>query len=515
MVAAENDVFAGGKVGGIGDVVRDIPVALAEQDVGVEVVIPGYHVFSKLTEAKLVCSLDFEFAGNKEHMDVYKVSHADGHYNINQWVIEHPLFSACGIGEIYCNDPDHRPFASDATKFCLFNTAVATAIVNGVFGELDVIHLHDWHSAVIAVLREYDPAYQPLQSIKLVYTIHNLALQGIRPFDGDESSFKAWFPNLELDTSLIEDPRYLGCFNPMRAGINLSDKVHAVSENYANEIMLPSVPESGVFGGEGLEQDLLTAKEQGRLVGIINGCVYPEIKTKPATFKQLLKSIKTSGFLWLKNKPLSDQAHLIAMTRVEQLLNENRAKKPLLITSVGRLTDQKVSLLTQEHEPGLSVLEALLKHLGDKGYFILLGTGLSDLELWFTEVAREHANFIFIKGYSVALSDALYDSGDLFLMPSSFEPCGISQMLAMRSGQPCLANKVGGLADTIADDDNGFLFSGANNQQQADALLLRFKQVIALKENDAKTWRNISANAKKARFSWHDSAKKYIQDLYS
>jgi len=519
MAAAENDALPRGKVGGIGDVVRDIPLALADIGQEVDVVMPGYGSFSQLAGAQHITSLQVVFGGQAQAVEVFKISmdtlSEKPSKPITQWVIEHPLFAIGGIGKIYCDDPENRPFASDATKFALFSAAVAKAIISDVFGHIDVIHLHDWHTAMISVLRAYDPEYQALQSIKTVYTIHNLALQGIRPFEGDESSLKAWFPYLPFDHKPISDPRYQHCFNPMRAGINLSDKVHAVSPTYANEILLPSNSEQGYFGGEGLENDLRQAADSGKLHGILNGCEYPDADAHINThlnFDDLIKLCENEIIKWVADKPLVDNAHLIAMTRIKQLEETN--KTPLLLTSVGRITDQKVRLFQQVMQNGTTALEQLLTLLADDGVFILLGSGDKKLEDFLTYIASIKNNFIFLKGYSETLSENLYRSGDLFLMPSSFEPCGISQMLSMRAGQPCLAHRVGGLSDTIIDNQNGFTFSGDNPLHQAENMLSCFQTVLELKKQNPKVWHNISNNALTTRFLWQDVAQDYLKYLY-
>ena len=141
---------------------------------------------------------------------------------VTQWVIEHPGFYPCGVGQVYCNDGNDRPFASDASKYALFCAAVGQAILNECFGELQVLHLHDWHAAMLAVLRAYDPHYARLKSIHTVYSIHNLSLQGVRPFKGDKSSLQTWFPHLNYDQAVVCDPRVTHCFNPMRAAIALA-----------------------------------------------------------------------------------------------------------------------------------------------------------------------------------------------------------------------------------------------------------------------------------------------------
>jgi starch synthase len=514
MAAAENDAFSGGKVGGIGDVVRDIPLALAGVGQQVDVVMPGYGRFSQLDNAQHVSSLQVLFGGQYQSIEVFKIISGNAENNVTQWVIEHPLFAIGGIGKIYCDDLDNRPFATDATKFALFSASVAKAIISDVFGKIDVLHLHDWHTAMVSVLRAFDPEYQQLKSIKTVYTIHNLALQGIRPMDGDESSLKAWFPYLPYEHDKINDPRYYHCYNPMRAGINLADKVHAVSPTYAQEILLSSNVEQGYFGGEGLESDLRDANDAGRLHGILNGCEYNNETVKKLGFKKLLQLCEDQLLKWLANKPLVDNAHLIATTRLKQLSLNKINKKPLVLTSVGRITDQKVRLFQQQMSNGQSALENLLTLLGDEGIFILLGSGDHSLEDFLTQIAAKNSNFVFLKGYSEALSENLYSSGDVFIMPSSFEPCGISQMLSMRAGQPCLAHSVGGLSDTIIHDENGFTFNGDNPYDQASNMLSCFEEVLNKKQHNAKEWKIISNNALNARFLWQDVAKDYIDSLY-
>ena len=522
MAAAENDALPRGKVGGIGDVVRDIPLALADIGHDVDVVMPGYGSFSRLPGAVHITSLNVMFGGQNQIIDIYtisldeslKKSSKTGAKKVTQWLIEHPLFAIGGQGKIYCDDPDDRPFASDATKFALFSAAVAKAVISDVFGKIDVLHLHDWHTAMVSVLRAYDPEYKALQSIKTIYTIHNLALQGIRPLDGDASSLKAWFPYLSFDVEQIKDPRYNHCVNPMRAGINLSDKVHAVSPTYAKEILLPSDTEQGYFGGEGLENDLRHAADTNRLHGILNGCEYSNKANVRLNLADLLTLSQRELIKWIANKPLVDNAHLIAMTRIKQLTDIKLKKQPLILTSVGRITDQKVRLFKQTMQNGETALENLLDILSDQGVFILLGSGDKKLEAFLTHIASQRTNFIFLKGYSEALSENLYSSGDLFLMPSSFEPCGISQMLAMRAGQPCLAHSVGGLSDTIVHDENGFTFNGANPLQQAENMLSCFQAAIAKKNQHNKAWSNIASNAHNARFLWRDVAQDYVEYLY-
>ena len=527
MVAAENDALPNGKVGGIGDVVRDIPPALAAAGHVVNVVTPGYQAFSLLPGAKLITSIQVQFAGRIENVEIFKVPAIEPHNNVMIWVVEHPLFAAGGVGKIYCDDPPSKPFESDANKFALFSAAVAKATVSDVFGSISVIHLHDWHAAMIAMLRAYDPEYHKLQSIRTVYTIHNLSLQGIRPLKGLESSLEYWFPELEYDVEKINDPRYPHCINPMRLGINLSDKIHAVSPTYADEIKLATNVEKGYFGGEGLEADLQHADNENRLFGILNGCDYSQpITNTSLSVVELFSSCEKELLKWCKKNPddtknLLFEIHKLSSLQSRLKINKSKAdeknsaqKTLFLLTSVGRITSQKVLLLQQIMDNGLSALENLLDKLGDQGVLLLLGSGDKKLEKFLSKIALEYNNFILLKGFSNTLANNIYASGDLFLMPSSFEPCGISQMLAMRAGQPCLVHDVGGLSDTVKNNIDGFSFSGASLQEQAKNMIDCFETALTLKQSNPDKWNELSESAANARFLWSDVAADYVKLLY-
>ena len=518
IAAAENDALPDGKVGGIGDVIRDVPPALAAAGHSVHVLTPGYQAFSKATGAKHVTNLQVRFRGAQETVSIFKVQAMNPHQNVTLWVVEHPLFAAGGVGKIYSEDPPNRPFATDASKFALFSAAVATSVISNIFGSIEVLHLHDWHSAMVAMLRAFDPLYKSLQPIHTVYTIHNLSLQGVRPLAGDLSSLQSWFPDLQYDPVQLNDPRAPHCINPMRIGIKLSDKVHAVSPSYAKEIQLASNLEQGYFGGEGLELDLQSAAAEGRLHGILNGCEYPEQSLKTLPIFELLSSCESELLKWIANKPQVESAALVAISRITQLmrtLDSTVNSQSILVTSVGRITEQKILLLQQRMASGESAIDQLLTVLGHSGLFIMTGSGDHELEQFLTRVAARHKNFIFLKGYSDRISDLLYDNGDLFLMPSSFEPCGISQMLAMRRGQACLVHSVGGLKDTVINNKNGFCFNGNSLQIQAKNMILCFEQALHTKQNNPKKWQAIARAAANSRFPWSEVAADYLRLLYS
>lgn len=516
MVAAENDALEGAKVGGIADVVRDIAPALAHRGHQVNVLLPGYQSLSEQGGSRRVARVQVQFWGRTETVDLFTVPGRTPTEGVTQWVLEHPLFAAAGKGRVYCDDPPDRPFATDASKFALFSTAAAEAAQQGLFGKLDIIHLHDWHAATLALLRANEPAFASLKTIRTVYSIHNLALQGIRPFDGDISAVHAWFPGLQMNYELVRDPRYADCINLMRVGINLCDAVHAVSPTYVTEITRPSEPAQGFFGGEGLDPDLLRAQREGRLLGILNGAEYdhPVTPKLDSELETLLLEAEDTVISWMAREAHCHSTHSIALGRIQQWLRQIEGKdRQMLFTSVGRLTDQKVLLLRQTMLNGKSLLDNLLLQIKGRARFVLLGSGDPVLEQFLLEVAGRHSHFIFLRGFSIGLSDYLYRAGDLFLMPSSFEPCGISQMLAMRAGQPCLVHAVGGLADTVEDGVTGFSFSGDSLHQQCQAMLDTSERAMAAYQNTP-SWNEICAKAAAQRFLWSDAAIDYEQKLY-
>jgi len=277
FVAAENDALPGAKVGGIGDVIRDLPVALARTGATVTVVLPSYGFLHQVPDAARIGTVSVRFRQSRQPVEVFDLpgTYGDGTEAVRMRVLHSPDFAPCGERRVYCDDPDDAPFATDASKYALFGAAVLEATLAGHLGGAQLLHLHDWHASFVAILAQQDPAYSTLAQRRRIFSIHNLALQGIRPLDGHPSSLKAWYPWLEHAPETLIDPRWTNCINPMAAGIRLADGVHTVSPTYADEIVQANEPERGFHGGEGLERDLRQTAAQGRLLGILNGIDYP------------------------------------------------------------------------------------------------------------------------------------------------------------------------------------------------------------------------------------------------
>jgi len=500
MVASENGAFKGGKVGGVGDVIRDLPVALAAEGHEVSVFTPAYGVFHRQPGAERVAGLAFGFGGARRRAALFRVPVAGS--AVRHFAIEHGCMTAGHPGRIYHDDGPERPFATDAGRFAFFCAAMAAAVEQAA-APPDVLHLHDWHTGLLLALRSFGGRRTRLHATRAVFTIHNLAYQGTRPLAGDPSSLHAWFPRARWPLEAVQDRRYRDCVNPMATAIRLADRISTVSPGYAREILQPSNPGHGFIGGEGLEADLQLAQTQGRLLGILNGCEYPGPRLRRPGWSRLLSAIAAERHLFRGNPG--------ALAVLDEL---PRRRPPAVLLSIGRVTDQKVALFLQEVSAGVTALEAILRGLGHSGVFIMLGSGEATLEGRLMDIAGRYPNFLFLRGYTEALPGLLYAAGDLFLMPSSFEPCGISQMLAMRAGQPCVAHAVGGLRDTIADGATGFTFGGRTPRAQARQFVARVAGALELRSRQPDRWREIRRAAAAERFTWASAARRYVEELY-
>ncbi|MEE4184148.1 MAG: glycogen/starch synthase, partial [Gammaproteobacteria bacterium] len=465
----------GAKVGGVGDVVRSLPVALAERGWRPAVLVPSYGSLHNLPGARLQAEFAVDFAGAARQARLWRVPGPDP--RVEQLVVDHPLLAPQGPGQVYCHDDDSQPFATDATKFAFFCAALGEYLLCAERLP-QIVHLHDWHTGLYLALRAAVPRLARLREVRTVYTIHNLAMQGIRPVAGHASALRSWFPDIDFDMRSLQDPRYLDCINPMAIGIRMADAVNTVSPTYAREILRPSEPALGFFGGEGLEADLQEAHAAGRLTGILNGCDYPPRPRRRPGWQRLVAAMAAQVQSWQQAAP-----HPASAAALERLTRLPRRRPAAVLVSVGRLTPQKVQLFLQADPAGNRAIDTILQRLGACGVMLMLGSGDAGLEAEFSALMGSRPNFVFLRGYSAALSEQLYSAGDLFLMPSSFEPCGISQMFAMRAGQPCVVHGVGGLADTVDDGRTGFVFGGTTPAVQAEQFIAAVDRAVEMKRS--------------------------------
>ncbi len=504
FVAAENDAIANCKAGGMGDVVRDVPKKIVERGDRAHVVVPSYSRLHQKGTFKT--KLNFQLRGMTYTAELFEVVPKKEVENIYHYVIHHPEIEAGGIAHIYHDDPT-EPFFSDFVKYAIFCAAVAEAIKMSAFGELDIVHMHDWHASLLLFIKTFDPNYSQLKKIRYVYSIHNLAIQGIRPFYDNYASMHNWFPNIVLNHEALMDYRYNDCINLMAVGIRLADSVHTVSPSYKNDVLLPSRPPEFI-GGEGLEKDLQKAENEGRLFGILNGSNYSNIRQveKGLLYRNTVKAL----FRWLQDESKKYKADFLAHTG-EKVMEYVSDRPKFIVSSVARLTEQKFYFFKRSPEAFIEILRKLKEV---DGIFMLLGTGAPEYEELFRQMSYDHKNFIFTNGQSEDLIDSIYLESDLYFMPSLFEPCGISQMLAMRNGNPCLVHHTGGLIDTVSHMKTGFSFDGKTYDEKIKNMLSCLDLALDVFKNDKPRWKKIQKSAKKMRFTWEKSVDEYYKVLY-
>lgn len=499
LMAAENDWIPGGKVGGVGDVIRDLPPALAKAGWSVRVVVPSYGVFQRMPGARPGERINGRFRGEAFEAQTWRLP--SDVENVEQWVVDHSRFCIGRGGTIYHPDPPDRPFETDSGKFAFFCAAVA-AWLEQVVRSPDVLHLHDWHTGLMPFLRSAPGAAPGLANCRMVFTIHNLAYQGVRPMHETDASLATWFPERLGEAARVEDPHDPGLVNFMAAALRGADAVSTVSPTYAEEIRLPNDPARGFHGGEGLEDLLNDLAAEGRLVGILNGCEYPDSRPSP-DWDEMVQGTLAESTLFDRLPDLRRRAEALADRR-----------PGCVLLAIGRIVSQKVDLFLEPAGGAETALDAIAGLLKGDEVFILLGSGDPVLERRLREISARQPRFLFLRGYAEALSELLYETADCFLMPSSFEPCGISQMLALRAGQPCVVHGVGGLCDTVEDGVTGFVFKGESVAQQAQGLVDAVGRVLECRRNEAGRWRAMCEAAAARRFSWDLAARRTIATLY-
>ncbi len=280
MVSAECRDLA--KVGGLADVVRDLSKALRSLGVSTSIVMPCYDRIKHPAEP--VYTFPVQFGSRKDFpVDVFSLE-LD---KVPVYLIYNREFFGGDYGDVYVDSErlGKGPFEDDALRFAFFSTAVLELmLVYPELSEINALHCHDWHTGALLTLLKYSARYQKLSnSLRKLFTIHNLDYQGTRPFELSSarslSSFAEWFPELYQElkvannlTAITDLHSPVPCFNPMRAGINLADIVNTVSPNYALEITQPDDEVRNFIGGRGLEEDL--KKLGSRLFGVLNGLDY-------------------------------------------------------------------------------------------------------------------------------------------------------------------------------------------------------------------------------------------------
>ncbi len=471
MVASEVAPWA--KTGGLADVVAALPGALAAPGHHVTIVTPKYR---RVTASGAALSSRAIRFGMYSHDVTFHVVTLDERRRV-VFVDAPALFDR---EELY--GTAGRDYDDNAERFALLaHAALEFAQHDETGARANVVHAHDWQGGLATALLRRDPHRWPaLAGAGLVFTIHNLAYQGLFPRDVVPRLGLPW------DMFAMERGEFWGRFSFLKAGITASDFVTTVSPTYAKETLTP------VFGA-GLEGVLAARGE--RYLGILNGI--DANVWNPATDPFLPAHFSASD---LSGKTICKRALL---ERFRLPLGDDALARPV-VGLVSRLVDQK----------GLDLVEAASGALLDlEATWIVVGTGEARYESFLKRLAERHPSRVgvFI-GFDEALAHLVEAGADMFLMPSRFEPCGLNQMYSLRYGTVPIVHAVGGLDDTIqpftnrALHANGFKFRDAS----PDELVRAVRQAVRVYA-DRPVWRRLMLAGMSTDHSWSASAREYVK----
>ncbi|MCX6599881.1 MAG: glycogen synthase [Acidobacteria bacterium] len=459
MVGSEVAPFA--KSGGLGDVLGALPPVLVEAGIETAVVLPRYRRIPLAGLRKVFGDLQIWMSGGYYLADIYQLDlRGVAHYLVDC----PPLYDR---ENFYGYDDDHVRFGA----LCRAALEVARHLFRP-----DVIHCHDWQAGLLPLyLKNFFPGDPFFAGIKSVMTIHSLEHRGLF---GQSQLAAVGLNSSYWRSDLVE---FNGMGSTMKAGIVFADRVTTVSPNYAREIQ---TPEFG-FGLDGL----LRARS-GALTGLLNGVDYTE--WNPETDPHIAD-------IYSAEAPEGKRACKAALLKQFGFPVEEVIDRPL-IGVVSRLADQK----------GFDLLgQVFHEFCAEDITFILLGSGDPRQETMFWHMEEFHkAKVRAYLGFSNALAHQIYAGSDMFLMPSKYEPCGLSQLYALRYGTIPIVRATGGLDDTI-EAGTGFKFWGYNGWE----MLLAIRSALEVYRNDPASWQAMVVRAMDQDFSWKQTVEAY-RELY-
>ena len=445
------------KTGGLGDVCGALPLALEKLGLNVSIFLPKYGSIKFQDSPEIV----------DENCSRVKIGK-----NISVYLIEHADFFASRSGVYGENDRDYPDNLERFQYFC----SETLKVMDRLNLPVDILHCHDWQSALIPVYwKELFRNHPRAKQIKTVMTIHNLAFQGVFPSEK--------YVTLGLDRHLftVDGFEFYNQVNLLKAGLLWSDQITTVSPRYAWEIQTKEF-------GCGL-QDILQ-KHGESIRGILNGLDYDWWNPRTDAF------LDENYFGNIRKFKSQNKMHL------QKLLHLNVSSETPLVGFVARLSHQK----------GLDLILDTIDDLMKKDcQLVIQGTGSPDYHRRLMEKAAQYSeNLSVCLRFDESLAHQIYAGSDFFIMPSTFEPCGLGQMIALRYGSLPIVFKTGGLADTVvssrdnADLSTGFVF----DQYRKIDFLVAVEEAIAVykktHELDAMIERAMSTD-----FSWTQSAQEY------
>lgn len=477
ILFASAEVAPFSKAGGLSDVVGSLPKIL-EKDAEIAIFTPLHGCIDKKKWGikELENSEMWIGFGNIQHKFKLFTTKLPS-TNINVFFVQNDWYFSC-FQEVYPKWMDTRYEHERYIAFSLATLEYAKALNF----RADIIHSNDWHTAMIPLYIKANYKFDDFwKNTKNVFEIHNLAYQGV------------WFEDILDFANMRKDIVYneWGCehygrVNWMKGAINYADKIVAVSPKYAEEIL-------GNEFGEGMDYTL--RGHTNKLVGIVNGIDYDVFN--PKTDKFLFKNYSVND---LKLDKVFTQKEENKKAILKEFGLEYNPNRPL-IGLISRLVGQKGIDLIRDVENDLRNMEA---------DFIFLGSGDKDYENLFIWLSNNTKNIRTYVGYRADLANQIYAGSDFFLMPSKFEPCGLSQLIAMRYGSLPIVRATGGLENTVTgyplDNSNGFKFWSYDGRAMKDAI-----STALYVYKDTYTLNAMRKSAMQADFSWKESAKKYLE----
>lgn len=459
------------KTGGLGDVAGSLPQALREKNVDARVVLPLYNCIPQHFKEQMqyIDHIYIDMAWRKQYCGIFELNYNNCIY----YFIDNKFY--------FNGDKPYDYIHLDCEKFIFFSKAVLSILPTIGFRP-DVINCNDWQTGPIPVFLDTFQDNPFFRGIKTVITIHNLKFQGRWDFKGIKDAMGI------SDYYFTPDKmEYYKDANLLKGGMVYANKISTVSDTYAVEITTPQY-------GEGL--DSLLRARRGDLVGIVNGISYDD--WNPSKDNYISKKYTARTF---KAGKAANKAEL------QRELGLPQDPDKMMIGIVSRLTDQK----------GFDLIAYKLEDLCNGGaQIVVLGTGEEQYENLFRHYSWKYSDrFAARITYSNEMSHKIYAGCDTFLMPSAFEPCGLSQLISMHYGTIPIVRETGGLRDTVAPynkytgEGTGFSFANYN----ADEMLQCVWRAMDVYYNDKNAWENLIKHAMAADYSWNVSAEKYI-DMY-
>lgn len=463
MTAAELNPLA--KVGGLADVVGALPKELSKiKALSIALCLPLYEHLTYLKKPKnFVGSL---LLPKKQRVDVYQTLLPKSKIKIYLFYNQKQL----SRGTVYLHPHQHSSDINQV-RFAFFNLAVIE-FIKKIKPNTNLLHCHDWHTGLIPYLIKTD---KNLANIKVLYTIHNIANQGVWNIKSAQKN------GLAIKTNKNQK------LNFMETAIIYADHVNTVSTSYAKEIMTKKY---------GYNLSPLLKQVKHKVSGILNGIDTEEFN--PATDQKIIKNF---------NYQTIDHKVINKLKLQKELDLEVNPNLPLFGV-VSRLYEQK----------GLDWLTKIIPQFTNQpGQIVILGTGDKKLEKLLAGYNKKYnKSFRAIIGFDPILAQKIYAACDLFLVPSRFEPCGLTQLIAMRYGAVPVVRATGGLKDTVRQYKNiknrvtgtGFLFTKESSQALYQTILKSIKVY-----GTPSVWKKLQKNCMQQDFSWKQSALKYA-NLY-